>query len=80
MQSDMFIILKEAKHYNKLIVQKCSKAIFISNGMINIKFRIVFTPRKEGRGMGSDKGKEGTSKVFVIFFFPVLGDDTQCSL
>ena len=47
--------------------------------MINIKFRIVIIPRREGRGMGSDKGKERTSKVFVIFF-PILGGDTQCSL
>lgn len=40
--------------------------------MINIKFRIVFTLRREEMGMGSDTGKEGTSKVFVIFF-PYIG-------
>ena len=37
--------------------------------MINIKFRIVITPRRAERGMGSDKGKEGISKVFVILYF-----------
>ena len=56
----------------KMKTQTCGEIVNKCWRLINIKFRIVITPRREGRGMGSDKGKEGTSKVFVIFF-PYIG-------
>ena len=61
-----------SQKFLKIKIQACREIVNKCWRKINIKFGIVFTPRKEGRGIGSDKGKEGTSKVFVIFF-PYIG-------